>query len=274
MSKILSLSTVTNVLQLSSLMFLCLCAEFVSAGNIGFFYALDEDRAAFEVISGNPVRTMNLAGGTVAFEYRLGAHRVIAAKMGSGCVTTAVTVARVSALNPLDRIISTGPAGAIGEKAENGTWYRIGECSAWQQGRAGEGGRVFSSDNALRTVTWNPEEWPDGAWQKAPTLKLISGEVFVASNEKRGELAREFKAELVEMNAFGLLAATEGTPAKVLILRVVSDRADDQASEDFSAFLKSYDGAGGRMVAELVKVMAVGKDEPAAHEALKELIGE
>ena len=78
----------------------------------------------------------------------------------------------------------------------------------------------------------------------------------------------------MEMNALGLLAAAEGTPAKVLILRVVSDKADEKASEDFSAFLKSYDGAGGKMVAELVKVLPVGKDEPAAHDALRELINE
>jgi nucleoside phosphorylase len=107
-----------------------------------------------------------------------------------------------------------------------------------------------------------------------PATKLVSGEVFVACGEKRGELARGFGAELVEMNAFGLLEAAEGTPAKVLILRVVSDKADEKASEDFSAFLKAYDGAGGKMVAELVKALPVGKDEPAAHDALRELIGE
>ena len=248
--------------------------NYAYAGSISFFYALDEDKSSFEAVSGNPIRTMNLVGGTVAFEYRVGPHRVIAAKMGSGCVNTAVTVARVLALNPVDRIISTGPAGGIGENASIGSWYRIGEVAAWQQGRAGEGGRIFPSESSLRTLTWKPEDWPEGEWQKMSTTKLVSGEVFVASGEKRGELAREFDAELVEMNAFGLLAAAEGSPAKVLILRVVSDRADEKASEDFSTFLKTYDGAGGKMVAELVKALPIGKDEPAAHDALRELIAE
>ncbi len=245
------------------------------AGNVGYFFALDEDKVAFEAAAGAPIRAMNLVGGTVAFEYRVGAHRVVAAKMGSGCVNTAVTVARVLALNPVDRIISTGPAGGIGDEAGIGSWWRIGEVAAWQQGRAGEGGRVFPSESALRTVAWMPDDWPEGTWKQMPATKLVSGEVFVASGEKRGELARGFGAELVEMNAFGLLAAAEeGTPAKVLILRVVSDKADEKASEDFAAFLKSYDGTGGKMVAELVKAMPVGKDEPAAHDALRELINE
>lgn len=255
-------------------MLLIFIANSAYAGTIGFFFALDEDKSAFEAAAGNPIRTMNLVGGTVAFEYRVGAHRVVAAKMGSGCVSTAVTVARVLALNPMDRIISTGPSGGISDEAGIGSWYRIGEVAAWQQGRAGEGGRVFPSEGALRTVAWNPDDWPEGAWKTMSATKLVSGEVFVASGEKRGELARGFGAALVEMNAFGLLAAAEGSPAKILILRVVSDRADERASEDFSAFLKSYDGAGGKMVAELVKALPVGKDEPAAHDALRELIEE
>jgi adenosylhomocysteine nucleosidase len=265
---------VTKLTHLWIGILLLLFPGYAYPGTIGFFFALDEDKSAFEAAAGNPIRTMNLVGGTVAFEYRVGAHRVIAAKMGSGCVNTAVTVARVLALNPVDRIISTGPAGAIGDQAGIGTWYRIGEVAAWQQGRAGEGGRVFPSESALRKVSWKPDDWPDGRWKQMPATKLVSGEVFVASGEKRGELARGFGAELVEMNAFGLLEAAEGTPAKVLILRVVSDKADEKASEDFSAFLKAYDGAGGKMVAELVKALPVGKDEPAAHDALRELIGE
>jgi adenosylhomocysteine nucleosidase len=265
---------VTILSQVYMLILLFLSSGYAYPGTIGFFFALDEDKSAFETAAGNPIRTMNLVGGTVAFEYRVGAHRVVAAKMGSGCVSTAVTVARVLALNPVDRIISTGPAGGISDEAGIGSWYRIGEVAAWQQGRAGEGGRVFPSERALRKVAWNPDEWPEGMWMKVPATKLVSGEVFVASGEKRVELARGFGAALVEMNAFGLLAAAEGSPAKILILRVVSDRADERASEDFSAFLKSYDGAGGKMVAELVKALPVGKDEPAAHDALRKLIEE
>ncbi len=265
---------VTIISHLSILIFLLGSLATAYAGNVGWFYALEEDRAAFEKDAGPPLRTVKLAGGIVVHEYRVGPHKVVAAKMGSGCVTTAVTVARVTAVQPVDRLISTGPAGAVGDDAKVGAWYRVAEVAAWQQGRAGEGGRIFPAEGSLRVLDWKSDDWPDGKWKDMPSTKLVSGEVFVASGEKRGELAREFGAELVEMNAFGLLAASEGTPAKILILRVVSDRADEKASEDFSAFLKTYDGEGGRMVAELIKALPVGKDEPAAHDALRELINE
>jgi nucleoside phosphorylase len=250
----------------------------VRAGRVAWFYALEEDRAAFEKEAGPPQRTSNLVGGTTVREYRVGPHKVVAAKMGSGCVTTAVTVARVLALSPVDRVVSTGPAGGIGDGVKVGEWFEVGEVVAWQQGRAGEGGRIFLKEEARMVVEgWGEAGGENGDKQSVTGDRrrvLVSGEVFVASGEKRRELAREFEAELVEMNAFGLLAALESMPVKVMILRVVSDLADERASEDFSGFLKEYDGAGGKMVAELVRDLPVGKDEPAAHEALRELLEE
>lgn len=253
---------------------LCSLTENADAGTIGWFYALDGDKASFESIVGTPSRSVTLAGGTVMNEYRVGPHKVLAARMGSGCVATAVTVSRVLALNPLDRVISTGPAGGIGEGVKRGDWFKVKVVAAWQQGRAGEGGRIFPSEQAETTIDENPDEWPSGRWSTMNKVKLVSGEAFIASAEKRGELAGEFKAQIVEMNAFGLLSALQGTKVKVLILRVVSDYANEQASEDFSEFLKTYQGEGGKMVAELVRNLPVGKDEPAAHDALRELLGE
>ena len=65
---------------------LILLGHFVDAGTVGWFYALEEDRAGFEKVAGPPVRTISLVGGTVAHEYRAGPHTVVAARMGSGCV--------------------------------------------------------------------------------------------------------------------------------------------------------------------------------------------
>ncbi len=74
------------------------------------------------------------------------------------------------------------------------------------------------------------------------------------------------------MNAYGLLAGLQGRKVKVLILRVISDLADEQASENFAEFLKSYDGKGGKMVAALVGKLPAEANEPTAHEALRELL--
>jgi len=39
----------------------------------------------------------------------------------------------------------------------------------------------------------------------------------------------------------------------------------DPINDDFASFLKTYEGNGGKMVAELVQALPIGQDEPAAH---------
>lgn len=241
-----------------------------NAGTVAWFYALDQDKAKFEEVVGKPLRSFK-SGTCTMHEYQVGPHRIVASKMGSGCVTTATVVATVMALNSASRVISTGPAGMIRDGMERGAWLRISQVSAWQKGKAEGGGRIDSGEG--EAVPYDEADWPSGVWKSFNSAPLTSGEAFVASDEVRAALCSTTKASLVEMNAFGLLKALEGRNIKLLILRVASDRADGRASEDFNDFVKHYDGQGGQMVADLVKALPIGQDEPSAHEALKELLG-
>lgn len=243
------------------------------AGTVAWFYALDTDRTEFEKVAGKSQRTIS-SGSCIIQEYSIGSHRVIAAKMGSGCVNTATTVATVMALNAVDRVVSTGPAGGLTKEAELGRWLRVNEVIGWQNGKAGENGRISPGNKSLSILTYDRADWADGEWQQAFPAKLVSGEAFIASSEMRTRLATEYSASAVEMNAYGLLAAIQGRNVKLLILRIVSDRADENASEDFSTFLKNYDGKGGKMVAEIIQKLPVEQNEPAAHDALRELLKE
>lgn len=243
------------------------------AGTVAWFYALDTDKTEFEKVVGKSQRTVS-SGSCIIHEYRVGPHRVVASRMGSGCVNTTATVATVLALNAVDRVISTGPAGGLTTAAAPGTWFRVQEVMAWQSGKAGEDGRIFPSNRALSTLTYHPAEWADGKWQQAMPCKLVSGEAFIASSEMRARLATQYSATAVEMNAYGLLAGVEGRNVKMLVLRIVSDHADEKASEDFAAFLRSYDGMGGKMVAEIIQKLPAEQNEPAAHDALRELLKE
>lgn len=248
--------------------------QYGTAGTIGWFYALDSDKAAFEKAVGTPLRASTLAGGTVVTEYLVGPHKVVAAKMGSGCVVTAVTVTRVMAVIPFDRLISTGPAGGIGEELKLGDWVRVDRVVGWQQGKIVEGGQEVSSISIGNDGVMKVSDWPAGKWSEMSGVKLVSGEAFIASSEKREELTRDYQAQIVEMNSLGILMSVKGTPVKVMIMRVLSDFANEQANQDFSNFLKAYQGEGGRLVAELVQRLPIGQDEPAAHEALRKLLEE
>ena len=88
----------------------------------------------------------------------------------------------------------------------------------------------------------------------------------------RDRIAADSGARAVEMNAQGLVSAVAGRPVKVLILRVISDHADESAEQDFSAFLQQYDGRGGALVYEIVKAMPAAASEAGSHESLKKLL--
>jgi nucleoside phosphorylase len=145
--------------------------------------------------------------------------------MGSGCVATAVAVTRVMAASPFDRLISTGPAGGIGERIQKGGWVRVDEVMGWQQGKIVASGQEISSKNVSDQGMIQIGDWPTGKWSEMTGVKLVSGEAFIASSEKRGELARSYEAHIVEMNSLGILMSVKGTPVKVMIMRVVSDFA-------------------------------------------------
>lgn len=243
------------------------------AGTVAWFYALDSEKAAFESVAGEALRTVT-SGDVTMHDYRVGPHRVVAAKMGSGCVKTASTVSTVLALNPADRVISTGPAGGLGDEAEPGTWLRVEEVVAWQKGRAGESGRVSAGDASRIKLDFAKEDWPEGEWREMKAVTVASGEAFIASGSVRREIAGDTSATAVEMNAFGLMTALEGRNVKVLLLRIVSDRADERASDDFAEFSRNHDGKGGKLAAQLVKELPVEPNEPTAHEELKKLLEE
>jgi nucleoside phosphorylase len=254
---------------LPALVWVMTCPSF--AGTVAWFYALESDKAAFEISAGKAIRSVT--SGSVTFhEYRMGPHKVVAAKMGSGCVATATTVSTVLALAPADRLISTGPAGALKADVETDSWLRVDEVIAWQKDKAGENGTISAGETSTMSTGFDDAAWPAGEWRKARGVRIASGEGFIASAAAGSEIAAATDTVAVEMNAFGLMGAVAGRPLKLLILRVVSDRADERASEDFAAFVKMDDGAGGRMVAEIVKALPVEANEPAAHEGLRELL--
>jgi len=103
------------------------------AERVAFFYALSQDLAPFEKLAGPPVTSKNV-GQTTIHSYIVGRHRVYAAKMGSGCVQTAVTAQALLVLNRCDTVISCGPAGALGEDLQVGDWVVAEKAVAYQKG--------------------------------------------------------------------------------------------------------------------------------------------
>ena len=67
----------------------------------------------------------------------------------------------------------------------------------------------------------------------------MSGNSFIADYTKRRELAEQFQADLVDMNSAAMVECASAMKRPVYILRVVSDYANESATEDFRSFLEN-----------------------------------
>ncbi len=219
------------------------------ADEIAFFHALEADATALKVegqLLGQPVKI----GARAVQRVQLAGHHVYLIKMGSGAVETAVSAEALLARFWCDRAFSLGPVGAIGESLKVGQWVEVKEVVTYQKGAwsssgfaLGQRSRIAVDDKATVGL-----ELPE-LWQKLAAVSIASGEIFIASDGYRAELSSVARAEAVDMNLYGLLTACANHQVPLVSWRVVSDRADDRASEDFQKFVAAYDGAGGKALA-------------------------
>lgn len=236
---------------------------------IAFFYALDADLQAVKQRAhefGRPVSV----GTRKVCRLALGSHTIYAVKMGSGSVETALSAQALLARFPCDWAFSVGPAGALSDAAEAGKWYRVGRIVPWQRGRPDN----EDGDRASWSIDWAilPAVENAGTWPCAGTVTVASGEAFIASTDERARLYDAFGAEVVDMNAYGLAAACRDHSVPLFMWKIVSDRADERASEDFRAFVNAYQGDGGHHLVSILERLPSRADRPMSYPAIRELL--
>lgn len=247
------------------------CCYWGDASTIGVFYALDGDVAALQKAGATQVRNFTV-GATSVQQLGLDGHTVYAVRMGSGCVQTSLAVHALLAKQKCDLVISVGPIGDIRGDLEIGTWYLVNEVVAWQRGSQDETGFRLHADARMAIPKHPLQEDTGGVLAGLPTVGVASGEVFIASDEFRAELASRSGCSAVDMNLFGLLSVLQSHGIVGIHLRMPSDKADSKAGEDFRRFADAYDGAGGRMAAEIIRALPPDATSPQAHEALRGLL--
>lgn len=240
---------------------------------IAFFYALDVDFVKLK-LAGRAGGQALPSGDRSIQRIHLGAHTVFAIKMGSGVVESAVSAETLLARFRCDLALSVGPVGGLVNDLAVGDWIRVKRVVNYQNGSWTTEG-FARSEGSVSVLTG--EVAGDGTnvpvlLSKAREATVASGEIFVASDSYRNELRAGTEAEGVEMNLSGLLAACRNHRVPLVCWRIVSDRADDSANNDFKTFVSRYDGAGGKAVAELIQSLPPNANSPATYPELRNLI--
>ena len=248
-----------------------LAANLLRADTVAFFYALEKDLDTLKA-EAQPGASLKVGSRSIAM-LQLGAHRVYAVKMGSGAVETATSAQALLARVRCDMAFSTGPVGGISDKLAVGTWYRVGEVVCYQKGSWTTAGFQISpaATVSLTNVAVTNLVLPE-LFQKVDSIRIASGEIFSASENFRAQLRDTTGAEAVDMNLFGLTTVCNDHHLPLVCWRVVSDKANDSASEDFKKFAATYDGAGGKAVAEIIKHLPANPNSPDSYPNLKKAL--
>ena len=196
-----------------------------------------------------------------AYEGELAGKRMVLVLSGIGKVNAAVSTSWVIHQFVPDCVINTGSAGGLGKGLKVGDVV-IGETVAHHDvdvtafgyvwGQVPQLPAVFASDKNLICQAEKAAQVFEGA---AVTQGLIvSGDRFVHSSEGVAEIRSHFlDVKAVEMEAAAIAQTCYQLEVPFVIIRAVSDSADEKADISFEEFLKTAAVSSAKMVTEIVK---------------------
>ena len=196
-----------------------------------------------------------------AYEGELAGKRMVLVLSGIGKVNAAVSTSWVIHQFAPDCVINTGSAGGLGKDLKVGDVV-IGETVAHHDvdvtafgyvwGQVPQLPAVFASDSNLIRQVEKAAQVFEGA---AVTQGLIvSGDRFVHSSEGVAEIRSHFpEVKAVEMEAAAIAQTCHQLEVPFVIIRAVSDSADEKADISFEEFLKTAAVSSAKMVTEIVK---------------------
>ena len=198
-----------------------------------------------------------------AYEGELAGKRMVLVLSGIGKVNAAVSTSWVIHQFAPDCVINTGSAGGLGKGLKVGDVV-IGETVAHHDvdvtafgyvwGQVPQLPAVFTSDSNLIRQAEKAVQVFEGA---AVTQGLIvSGDRFVHSSEGVAEIRSHFpEVKAVEMEAAAIAQTCHQLEVPCVIIRAVSDSADEKADISFEEFLKTAAVSSAKMVTEIVKLL-------------------
>nr|WP_311475730.1 5'-methylthioadenosine/adenosylhomocysteine nucleosidase [uncultured Neisseria sp.] len=196
-----------------------------------------------------------------AYEGELAGKCMVLVLSGIGKVNAAVSTSWVIHQFAPDCVINTGSAGGLGKGLKVGDVV-IGETVAHHDvdvtafgyvwGQVPQLPAVFASDSNLIRQAEKAAQVFEGA---AVTQGLVvSGDRFVHSSEGVAEIRSHFpKVKAVEMEAAAIAQTCHQLEVPFVIIRAVSDSADEKADISFEEFLKTAAVSSAKMVTEIVK---------------------
>ncbi len=247
-----------------------LLATNLSSKTVCFLYAMDEDWQQFRDVFDRPVQ-QETVNGQVVSSIKTDTMTIYGVKMGSGVVQTAISTQRILSHATPDLVISVGPIGSLHNEIKVEGIYLVHEVVPWQSTQSLQ----TASPSSFSKVTPAP---PPGDWKPLltpyPQITVASGDAFISSSTIRAAIHSATHAKAVDMNLYGLVLACNQQHVPSLHLRIISDRANENAGKEFQQFRNAYDGTLGKKAAEWLTSMPKDPTHPDNYPHLKKILGE
>jgi len=216
---------------------------------------------------------------------RIGTMPVVIGWTGVGKANAAMTTTLLLEHFRPARVIFTGIAGGVDPNLEPGDIVIARRTAYHDMGTLWPGGIEYggvksrlthepnpvffpadpvlltAAQGAARHVALNPISLVTG--ERPPRIvtgTVVTGDVFVASKEKCDHLAETLGADAVEMEGAAVAQTCYQRDLGCLVIRSISDKADESAVTDKQIFYTMAAENSVRLVAEIVKSLAQGKE--------------
>lgn len=200
--------------------------------------------------------------GMEFYEGTLNGADVIIVRSGVGKVNAALCVQLLADLFQVTHIINTGVAGSLNARLDIGDilvsrdalhhdvdatifGYQLGEVPQM-------GMREFPADQRLTTLAVECCEKVNPDIHAMPG-RVVSGDQFVSSKEIKNKLIESFQGDCVEMEGAAIAHSAYLNQIPFVIIRAISDKADDSAEMEYPTFEKAAAAHSARLVEEMVQ---------------------
>ncbi len=204
------------------------------------------------------------AAGMEFYQGTLSGNEVIVVKCGVGKVNAALCAELLCERFEVDYLINTGAAGSLSPRINIGDVVVCTEAVQHDMDCRGFGSKLgkipfmetseFKSDERLCALA-------KGICQKICTDisvyegRVATGDQFICSKEKKFSIVDNFGAICCEMEGAAVAQVAYLNEVPFLILRAISDKADDSAEVDYPAFERMAAWHSIKIISEMVGML-------------------
>ena len=181
--------------------------------------------------------------GSVFYEGKLSGTDCVVVKCGIGTVNAARCVQILCSSFGVTHIVNTGIAGSLCMDLDIGdmvistdAMYHDFDCCVfgYPVGKVPGMPEQFEADEMLRTLALEAAEAVNPGHNR--TGRIASGDQFICSQEQKNRIITNTGALCTEMEGAGIAHAAYRNGVPFVILRAISDKADNSAEMDYPTF--------------------------------------